>query len=99
MRAKFGHLGSRAYLVKLLHECEGLSRRKALAVVNALLESIIKALGEGKRVQFPFGYLHREGNTIFYRMSRSGERELKRLRAVGKAPFSPQSGQTKVVNK
>jgi hypothetical protein len=56
MRAK--NLGGRAYLVKKLR-ARGLSRRKAVAVVNAILEAVTKKLLDGKTVKFPFGSLRR----------------------------------------
>ena len=47
----------RADLVKLLEESEGLSRRKATLVVNAILEAMIARLKRGRKVKLPYGRL------------------------------------------
>jgi hypothetical protein len=59
MSSELKNLGGRAYLVKKLQDDCGLSRRKATAVVNVILERMIKALKRGWKVEFPFGYLTR----------------------------------------
>jgi hypothetical protein len=58
MGCKGQNLGGRAYLVQKLEE-RGVSRRRAVAVVNAILECMIKALRRGEDVKFPFGKLTR----------------------------------------
>ena len=59
MGTKLGNLGGRAYLVGLLREKQGLSRRQSVAVVNVILEAMIAALRRSRRVEFPFGSLQR----------------------------------------
>jgi len=49
----------RADLVSRLQEREGLSRRRATRVVNAILEGMIARLKHGKKVKLPYGHLER----------------------------------------
>jgi hypothetical protein len=49
----------RRYLVAKLQEDQGLSRRDAVEVVNAILEWMVDQLRRGKTVEFPFGELKR----------------------------------------
>ena len=49
----------RADLVSRLQEREGLSRRRATRVVNAILEGMIARLKRGKKVKLPYGHLER----------------------------------------
>jgi len=57
--AKAKNLAGRAYLVRRLMDKQHLSRRQATAVVNTILERMIRALKLGREVQFPFGNLRR----------------------------------------
>jgi hypothetical protein len=57
MESKPKNLG-RAYLIGKLRE-RGLSRRKAVLVVNVILKRMIYALRRGWEVEFPFGKLKR----------------------------------------
>ena len=51
--------GARAYLVSKSVADLGLSRRRSVSVVNAILEAMVKALARGRDVEFPFGRLSR----------------------------------------
>ena len=48
----------RSYLVGRLRD-QGLSRRRAVLVVNVILSRTIHALRRGREVEFPFGTLNR----------------------------------------
>lgn len=77
--AKDKNLGGRAYLVKRLREKCGLSRRQATAVVNVILERMIRALKRGWEVEFPYGILVRVRRSVTYRWGEMGGRFPYRL--------------------
>ena len=59
MEPKVKNLGSRAYLVKKLGEI-GVSRRRAVRILNVIFREMGLALRRGEYVEFPFGYLWAE---------------------------------------
>ena len=82
------NLGGRGYLVSKLHG-RGVSRRRAVRIVNAVFRAMGLALRRGEYVEFPFGYLNaeklrsqrgrppRRPYTIRHSVDEEGERLLK----------------------
>src|SRR3954454_13163699 len=59
MAAKDRNLGGRSYLVAALGK-RGLSRRRAVSILNLVFREMGLALQRGEYVEFPFGYLKAE---------------------------------------
>ena len=58
-----GNILNKGYIVRKLRE-RGLSRRRAVQILNSILDEVATALARGEEVEFPFGSLQRVHHRI-----------------------------------